>query len=44
MDSLDLAELNVALAVHAPKRMTEGNWTVALYLIPEPTKNRRMPF
>lgn len=32
MDSVDLAGLNVALAVHAPKQMTDGNWTVALYL------------
>ena len=32
MNSLDLAGLNAALAVHAPKQMTEGNWTVALYL------------
>lgn len=32
MDSLDLAGLNAALAVRAPKQMTEGNWTVALYL------------
>lgn len=32
MDSVDLAGLNAALAVHAPKQMTDGNWTVALYL------------
>ena len=32
MDQVDLQELNVALAVHAPQQMTDGGWTVALYL------------
>ncbi len=32
MDGVDLSGLNVALAVDSPKRMTEGNWRVALYL------------
>ncbi len=31
-DGVDLAGLNVALAVHTPKQMTDGNWRVALYL------------
>ncbi len=31
-DGVDLSGLNAALAVHTPKRMTDGNWTVALYL------------
>lgn len=31
-DGVDLAGLNAALAVHTPKQMTDGNWTVALYL------------
>ncbi len=31
-DDVDLAGLNAALAVHTPKRMTDGNWRVALYL------------
>jgi hypothetical protein len=32
LDGVDLAGLNVALAVRAPKQMTDGNWTAALYL------------
>jgi hypothetical protein len=32
MDGVSLAGLNVALAVHTPKRMTEGGWKAALYL------------
>ena len=32
MDGVSLDDLNVALAVHTPKRMTEGGWKVALYL------------
>jgi hypothetical protein len=31
-DGVDLAGLNVALAVHTSKQMTDGNWTVSLYL------------
>jgi hypothetical protein len=31
-DGVDLAGLNAALAVHTLKRMTDGNWRVALYL------------
>ncbi len=31
-DGVDLSGLNAALAVHTPKQMTDGNWTVALYL------------
>ncbi len=31
-DGLDLAGLNVALALHSPKQMTDGGWRVALYL------------
>lgn len=31
-DGVDLSGLNVALAVRAPKQMTDGNWTVALYV------------
>jgi hypothetical protein len=32
MDGVSLEDLNVALAAHSPKRMTEGGWKVALYL------------
>ena len=32
MAGINLADLNVALAVHSPKQMTEGGWKVALYL------------
>lgn len=32
MDGVKLDGLNVALAVHSPKNMTEGGWKVALYL------------
>jgi hypothetical protein len=31
-DGVDLSGLNVVLVVHSPKRMTDGNWRVALYL------------
>ena len=31
-DGVDLAGLNVALAVRSSKQMTEGGWKVALYL------------
>jgi len=31
-DGLDLSGLNAVMAVHAPKRMTDGGWRVALYL------------
>lgn len=31
-DGVDLSGLSAALAVHTPKRMTDGNWRVALYL------------
>ena len=31
-DGVDLAGLNVALAVHSPQQMTDGGWRVALYL------------
>jgi hypothetical protein len=31
-DGVDLSGLNAVMAVHAPKRMTEGGWRVALYL------------
>jgi hypothetical protein len=32
MDGVDLAGLNVAMAVHSPKQMQDGNWKVVLYL------------
>lgn len=32
MDGVDVSGLNVALAAHTPKQMTDGNWTVALYI------------
>ena len=32
MDGVDLAGLNVALAVRSPKQMTDGGWKAALYL------------
>ncbi len=32
MDDVTLDGLNAALAVHSPKQMTDGNWTLALYL------------
>lgn len=31
-DEVELDGLNAAMAVHSPKQMTDGNWTVALYL------------
>jgi hypothetical protein len=31
-DGVDLAGLNAALAVHSPRQMTDGNWTVELFL------------
>ena len=31
-DGVDLAGLNTVMAVHSPKKMTDGNWKVALYL------------
>jgi hypothetical protein len=31
-DGVDLAGLNAVMAVHTPKRMTDGGWKVALYL------------
>ena len=31
-DGVDLSGLNAVMAVHSPKRMTDGNWKVALYL------------
>jgi hypothetical protein len=31
-DGVDVSGLNVALVAHSPKLMTEGNWTVALYI------------
>jgi hypothetical protein len=31
-DGLDLSGLNAVMAVHSPKRMTDGGWKVALYL------------
>ena len=31
-DGVDLSNLNVALAVLSPKKMTDGGWKVALYL------------
>ena len=31
-DGVDLSGLNAVMAVHAPKRMTDGGWRVALYL------------
>jgi len=31
-DGVDLSGLNAVLAVHSPKRMTDGGWKVALYL------------
>lgn len=32
MDGVDLAGLNVAMAVHSPKSMTDGGWKAALYV------------
>jgi hypothetical protein len=32
MDGVRLDDLNVAMAVHSPKRMTDGGWKAALYL------------
>jgi hypothetical protein len=32
MDGVGLGDLNVALAAHSPRNMTEGGWKVALYL------------
>ena len=32
MDGIKLDGLNVVMAVHSPKRMTEGGWKAALYL------------
>lgn len=32
MDGVDLEGLNVALAAHSPRNMTEGGWKVALYI------------
>lgn len=32
LDDVDLSGLAVALAVHSPRQMTDGNWRVALYL------------
>lgn len=31
-DGIDLSGLNAVMAVHTPKRMTDGGWRVALYL------------
>lgn len=31
-DGVDLSGLNAMMAVHSPKRMTDGGWKVALYL------------
>lgn len=31
-DGIDLSGLNAVMAVHAPKRMMDGGWKVALYL------------
>ena len=31
-DGVDLSGLNAVMAVHPPKRMTDGGWKVALYL------------
>lgn len=31
-EGVDLAGLNAVMAVHTPKKMTDGNWKVALYL------------
>jgi hypothetical protein len=31
-DGVDLSDLNAVMAVHSPKRMTDGGWKVALYL------------
>ena len=31
-DGVDLSGLNVVMAVHSPKQMTDGGWKVALYL------------
>lgn len=32
MDGVKLKDLNVVMAVHTPKRMTDGNWKAALYV------------
>ncbi|MEP7104875.1 MAG: DUF1326 domain-containing protein [Chloroflexota bacterium] len=32
MDGVSLSDLNVALAAHSPRNMTEGGWKVALYV------------
>jgi hypothetical protein len=39
--STALDDLNVALAVHTPGPMAEGNWSVAAYIDERPTKSRR---
>lgn len=31
-DGVDVSGLNAVMAVHTPKKMTDGNWKVALYL------------
>ena len=31
-DGVDLSGMNVVMAVHSPKQMTDGGWKVALYL------------
>ena len=31
-DGVDLSGLNAVMAVHSPKRMTDGGWKVALYV------------
>ena len=39
-DGATLDGLNVALAVHAPGPMADGNWSVAAYIDHAPTINR----
>jgi hypothetical protein len=38
-DGVDLSGLNAVMAVHSPKRMTDGGWKVALYLDDVPPRS-----
>jgi hypothetical protein len=40
MDGVDLAGLSVAMAVHSPKQMQDGNWRVVLYLDEQADENQ----
>src|SRR6516162_2275651 len=43
-DGTTLDGLNVAVAVHTPGPMAEGNWSVAAYIDQLPTINRLKPW